>query len=73
MQVLERLSLGEKRTLLLVQVDEETLLLGATPQNVSLLSSLKTAVADGSEGAEEDAPVRTATRVRFRDVLEMIR
>ncbi|GAB4244013.1 MAG: hypothetical protein Kow00109_19930 [Acidobacteriota bacterium] len=39
-QLLERLPLGDRRSLMLVQVDEVLLLLGATQQNISCLAKV---------------------------------
>lgn len=51
--VIERVGLGEKCSLLLVEVDEHRLLLGSTPHQVSLLSQI------------EDAEGETAPRIRL--------
>lgn len=39
-KVVESTSLGEKRNLVLIQVDGQFFLVGATPQNVSLVSAV---------------------------------
>ncbi len=41
MQLVERLSLGDKRHLLLVEVEGQRLVLGATPREISLVAELE--------------------------------
>lgn len=68
-QVVERASLGERRSLLLVSVGEEQFLVGSTPQSLSLLASIGC-----GEGRQTEEPPQAAQRPAplrpFRAVLE---
>ena len=68
-RVIERHPLGDKRMLMLVEVGEETYLIGSTSQNISLVSvirahSVSAARVDSNE--ELSAP-------RFSKLLEMLK
>lgn len=68
-QVLERRSLGDKAQLVLVQVGTETLLLGITPQNVSMLSQLSAE----AEPAPADEAFSAPNGPDFRRWLEILK
>lgn len=67
-QVVERASLGERRSLLLVSVGEEQFLVGSTPQSLSLLAAI------GSDSNQEEEQPQASSRPApvqpFRSVLE---
>jgi flagellar biosynthetic protein FliO len=75
MQVVERLPLGEKRTLLLVRVGGEQFLLGATASRISMLSSVSAAekLQDSPAEGSTDEEDHRVSRISFRRVLEAIR
>lgn len=52
-QVMERSSLGDRRSLLLVSVAGQQFLVGSTPQNLSLLAKIEMQEAVGEETARE--------------------
>lgn len=70
-EILERLPLGEKRSLLLVRVGREQMLIGATSHSITILSPV--------EGQEPDAEPAAATvpgpdlKGTFRNLLEALR
>lgn len=72
-QVIERTPLGDKRTLLLVRVGQQQLLLGATSSAISMLATVACAepsekpASDITKGKKEDS------KISFRRVLEAIR
>lgn len=53
LRVCETVSLGEKRSIVVVEYDSHKFLLAATPQNISLLHSLK------EDSTETDSALRT--------------
>lgn len=72
-KVVERVSLGDKRVLLLVQVGQQQLLLGATNNNISMLSPLGQdepieELPEGEKSEEAGLP-----RFSFRQLLESLR
>jgi flagellar biosynthetic protein FliO len=75
MQVVERLPLGEKRTLLLVRVGDEQFLLGATANRISMLSSVTAAekLQESPSESISDQEAKRVSRISFRRVLEAIR
>jgi len=84
-QILETASLGEKRSLIVVQIEHENLLLASTPTNVSLIKAIS--LGDPSENAVKSvsgagfseelagplangpSPTDGTAKVTFRDVL----
>jgi len=84
-QILETVSLGEKRSLIVVRIEHENLLLASTPTNVSLIKAISlgepsdNAVksASGADFSEEPpgplangtSPTKRTAQVTFRDVL----
>ena len=71
-EIVEARSIGDKRTLLLVRVGDETLLLGATSTNITMLSSVPESAL--SESADEsDGPEDSNGRTSFRGLLEMLK
>jgi flagellar biosynthetic protein FliO len=52
-QVVERMSLGDKKFLFLVRVAEETILIGATPHTISVLAPVNPEPREEEEGEEE--------------------
>lgn len=53
LRLCERLSLGEKRMLAIVECDRQRFLLAATPQRISLLQSLGPAQTEETRGKSE--------------------
>jgi flagellar biosynthetic protein FliO len=70
-RVVEKLPLGEKRSLLLVEIGQQTYLVGSTAQNISMLAPLEMV----EEQSEEDNSGEDEANANggFRKVLEMIR
>lgn len=67
-QILERVSLGDKRALLLVRVGEESFLVGSTSQQVQLVAPVEL---DEESGVPEGEP--EGRRPSFRRWLEGLR
>jgi flagellar protein FliO/FliZ len=71
-QVIERTPLGDKRSLLLVRVGQQQLLLGATSNTISRLSSI-----EDEDSTEEPVPLEEEKQdpptSSFRRILEAIR
>ncbi len=68
-QVVERASLGERRSLLLVSVGDEQFLLGATPQNLSLLARIDSDSIE--EPSQAPQAVQSTAQIQpFQAVLE---
>jgi len=71
-QVIERTPLGEKRSLLLIRVGHQQLLLGATNNTISMLSEIDEEPleepATETKGQNEELPKKS-----FRRILEAIR
>jgi flagellar biosynthetic protein FliO len=73
MKLVETLSMGEKRSLVLVELGEKRFLLGNTPNTITLLAALRPALVAGADEFElaEARPSGTAGEVApFRTVLE---
>jgi flagellar biosynthetic protein FliO len=64
LEVLSTVSLGERRSLSVVRFGDATLLVGSSPQNITLLASHKT------HGREPEAENKIPARVSVADLLE---
>lgn len=69
-QLLERLPLGERRSLMLVRVDGVLLLLGATEQNISCLAELANGPAEAPAGNEAAGREAEESTPSFRRIVE---
>ena len=72
-QVIERTPLGDKRTLLLVQVGKQQLLLGATNNTISTLSEVVCEELPEESTSETTPDRKPGPKVSFRKILEAIR
>jgi len=72
-RVVERTSLGDKRSLLIVRVGQEQFLLGATSSTISMLSSIVCDSFSDTADSEEEASEKPVSKISFRKILEAIR
>jgi flagellar biosynthetic protein FliO len=72
MQLSERVSLGDKRSLLLVRIEGKAYVLGATNQNISLIATLDAVEQPESLGDELEEDPRPGKSV-FQSILEAVR
>jgi flagellar biosynthetic protein FliO len=71
--VTERVQLGDKRSLLLVQIGGRSYLLGATSNNISLLTPVEEEDLPKADTDEAAGPEADQSDSSFMRVLEMIR
>ncbi len=71
--VVERLSLGDKKSLLLVRVGGETILIGATPNGISVLTSVDPEPREEEVEEEEGGSPAGRGLPRFKNLLEILR
>ena len=72
-QVIERTPLGDKRSLLLVRVGQQQLLLGATHNSISMLSQVTCEELPEKAVSETTRRKKPGPKVSFRRILEAIR
>jgi flagellar biosynthetic protein FliO len=72
-RVLERTPLGDKRSLLLVQVRQKQMLLGATNSTISMLADVPIDKTAPVEVLDRDNTAEPEAKVSFRKILEAIR
>ena len=71
-KIVEKLPLGDRRSLLLVEIGQQSYLVGSTAHNISMIAPLEAeAEVLDSETSEEKSPAENG--VSFKRVLEMIR
>jgi len=70
-RIVEKMSLGDRRSLLLVEIGRRSYLLGSTSQSISLLAPLEEVVPveEGEDADEKDSN----KQLSFKRALEMIR
>ena len=68
-QVIERTPLGDKRTLLLVRVGQQQLLLGATSNTISMLSVVACEEPSEKQASEKTRQKKVDSKVSFRKII----
>ena len=72
-QVIERAPLGDKRTLVLIRVGRQQLLLGATNSRISMLSEVACEEHLEKPSSESAAEENGESKISFRRILEAMR
>ena len=74
-KLIETLSMGDKRSIVLIEVANNRFLVGSTPQQINLLAALPEALSVSSEPDEASAALKTAikkeSRIPFRNLFEI--
>ena len=71
-KIIEKQPLGDKRSLLLVEIGQQSFLLGSTTNNISMLTPVDASEKGDKSEASEETESKDKT-VSFKRVLEMIR